>query len=73
MAGITLEQAEAKLAEWMAADTAVASGQAYSVAGRSLNRADAAQIRENITYWNAQVNKLSKGSGGIRIRGGTPL
>ena len=36
MAGITLAQAEAKLAEWLAADTAVAAGQSYTIGGRSL-------------------------------------
>ena len=70
MAGITLAQAEAKLAEWLAADTAVASGQAYSISGRSLNRANAREIRENIVFWDKQVKRLTRG--GIRIIGGTP-
>lgn len=74
MAGITLAQAEAQLAAWIAADTAVAGGQAYSIAGRSLTRANAGEIRENITYWNTWVQKLSSGgSGGIRMRGVTPV
>ena len=70
MPGITLAQAEAKLAEWMAADTAVASGQAYSMAGRSLTRANAREIRENIDYWDSKAKSL--GSTGIKIYGGTP-
>jgi len=70
MAGITLTQAEAQLALWMAADTAVATGQAYTVGGRSLTRADAKEIRNNIVFWDAQVKRLSRG--GIRVRGGTP-
>lgn len=72
MAGITLEQAQAKLERWLAADDAVASGQSYSIDGRSLSRADAAEIRANIDYWEAKVNRLSRG-GGIRIFGGTPV
>lgn len=71
MAGITLAQAEAKLSEWMAADTAVSTGnQAYTMAGRSFTRADAREIRENITFWDAQVKRLSRG--GIRVFGVTP-
>lgn len=73
MAGITLAQAEAKLAEWMAADTAVAGGQSYMIGGRSLTRANAAEIRKNIDYWNGHVERLSRGSrGGARVRYGVP-
>lgn len=70
MAGITLEQAEAKLIAWMAADDAVASGQSYSISGRSLTRADASEIRDNIIFWDKQVKRLTRG--GIRVTGGTP-
>jgi hypothetical protein len=70
MAGITLAQAEAKLTEWMAADTAVASSQSYTINGRSLSRTNAKEIRENIDYWEAKVKKLSRG--GIAIKGITP-
>ena len=69
-AGITLTQAEAQLASWLAADTACASGQAYSIAGRALTRANAAEIRTNITYWDNMVKRLTRG--GVRIRGVTP-
>lgn len=73
MAGITLAQAEAQLAIWIAADTAVAAGQSYSIAGRQLTRADAKAITEKIEFWNAQVQKLSRGgNGGMRVRGVTP-
>ena len=77
MVGITLEIATAKLTEWLAADSAVATGQTYSIAGRSLSRADAKTIRENITYWAALVRDAQalaqKQRRGIRIRGGTPV
>ena len=72
MAAITLAQAQAKLDLWMAADDAVASGQSYSISGRSLTRANAKEIRDNIDYWERRVNRLSNGNGGIRIRYGTP-
>ena len=70
MAGITLSQATSQLAAWLAADTAVALGQAYSIAGRSLTRADARAISEKINFWNAKVKELT--AGGRKIRGITP-
>ncbi len=72
MAGITLAQAQAKLDAWMVADDAVAGGQSYSIGGRSLTRANAAEIRNNIDYWERRVMRLSQGSGGIRCRYGAP-
>jgi hypothetical protein len=74
MAGITLAQVQAKLTEWMAADTAVASGQSYTINNRALTRANAREIRENIDYWEAKTQKLSAGggTGGIQIKGVTP-
>lgn len=71
MAGITLAQAEAHLSTWLEADTTVATGQAYSMGSRSLTRADAREIRENIDYWEKKVQQLTR-SGGIVVRGGTP-
>lgn len=70
MAGTTLATAEAQLAAWEAASIACASGQAYSIAGRALTRANAAEIRNQITFWNSMVNRLTRG--GIRVRGATP-
>ena len=71
LAGITLEQAEAKLAKWMEADDAVADGQSYSIEGRALTRADAQTIRDNISYWQSQVERKTRGNG-IRVRGAVP-
>ena len=70
MAGVNLSDAEAHLASWLLADTAVSSGQSYSIAGRALTRANAAEIRTNITYWDSMVKRLTRG--GIRVRGATP-
>jgi hypothetical protein len=71
MAGITLAVAEAQLAAWLAADEAVAKGQAYSVGGRSVTRADAAAITEKINFWDRKVQQLQgNSSGGARVRHG---
>lgn len=71
MAGITLAQAQTQLAAWLAADTAVAQGQSYTIGTRALTRAQASEIRANIEFWDRQVKRLSAG-GGIRVRGITP-
>ena len=72
MAGITLTQAEEQLALWIAANTAVASGQEYTIGTRSLKRTDAAEIREQLQFWDGKVKELTRGTTGMRIRGGTP-
>lgn len=66
MAGYTLAQAQAQLDLWMAADAAVATSQSYSIAGRSLSRADAAEITSKIQFWNGQVKLLSANAAGRR-------
>ena len=72
MAGITLEQAEAQLSAWLSANTAVTSGQSYTIGTRQLTRVDAKEIREQIQFWDGKVKELARGTSGIRIRGGTP-
>lgn len=67
MSDVTLAQAEAHLTAWLNADTAVASGQAYSIGDRSLTRANSREIRENINYWRGLVTRLTAGSTGARV------
>ncbi len=71
MAGITLAQAEAQLASYLAAETAVLGNQAYSINGRSMTRADLAAIREGIIHWDQRAKQLT--AGGIKARGATPV
>ena len=71
MAGLDLATAQAHLDQWIAADLAVASGQSYTIGGRSLTRTNAAEIRKNIDYWNRWVQRLSAGSG-MTVRLGVP-
>lgn len=59
MAGITLAEAQIQLAAWIAASTAVASGQSYSIKDRSLSRVDAQEIRNQIDYWQGWVERLT--------------
>lgn len=69
MAGITLAQAEEQLAAWLAASTAVASKQSYSIGTRQLTLADSADIQNQIEYWDKKVKALDSGRSGIRVRG----
>lgn len=56
MTAITYTEAQEQLTEWMAASKAVASSQSYSMNGRSLTRANAAEITRMITFWETKVN-----------------
>ena len=64
---MTLTDAQNQLSKWIAADTAAAKGQSYSIDGLSLSRVDADQITQKINYWTKQVNSLTQ-----RTNGQTP-
>lgn len=65
MAGITLTQAEAALAGWIAADAALQSGQSVRhESGRMLTRADAAEVRNNIDFWDKKCQSLGAAAAG---------
>lgn len=59
--------AQEHLQNWLDADMAVATSQAYSIGGRSLTRADSTDIRNQISYWNRVVDSYT-----TREQGGTP-
>lgn len=62
MAGITLAQAEAQLALYLAAEQAVLTGQAYTIGGRSLTRADLSSIQDGIKLWNDRATAADIGT-----------
>lgn len=64
MSGITLAQAEAQLASYLAAETTVLAGQSYEIAGRKLTRADLETIQAGITSWDARVKQLARSATG---------
>lgn len=76
MPGITLEQAEARLTAYMAAEEAVLAGQSYKLnAGgveREVRKADLAAIQAGVSLWQSRVNRLSRTSG-IRTAQVIPL
>jgi len=64
MAGITLVEAEAQLALYLAAEAKVLTGQAYEIAGRRLTRANLAEIQAGIERWDARAKELSARASG---------
>jgi len=68
MALYTLVQASAKLAEYLAAESAILKGQSYSIGDRSLERADLREIVKQRKYWAVEVSNLSSGRTGPRPR-----
>jgi len=56
---MTLQEAEEALSDWYAALKAASTGISYSIGGRSLTRADISDIRDMITYWKGEVNRLA--------------
>lgn len=67
MAGITLEQAEAKLAEYLTAESKVLLNQEHTIDGVRVTRADLAAIQQGIAIWEGRVARLSR-TAGIRVR-----
>lgn len=63
MTGITLANAQAQLTAWLAASEACTRNQSYTIANRTLTRANLADINKQITYWQGQVQRLSRGGG----------
>jgi HJR/Mrr/RecB family endonuclease len=64
MAGITLEQAEAQLALYLAAEAAVLTKQSYTIGGRQLTLANLAEIQKGIELWNARASTLGSAAEG---------
>jgi hypothetical protein len=70
MAGITADQAETRLQEYLNAESAVLSGQSCTINGRMLTMANLAEIQKGIEIWNRRAQKLSRG--GLSMKFGTP-
>lgn len=65
---ITLERAKTHYDAWLDAELAVSTGQSYSIGSRSLTRANLAEIRKQIDYWENKVAALTITANGGRIR-----
>lgn len=58
MAGITLETAQKHLDAWLEAEAAVTAAQSYTIGSRTMTKADLAEIRRTIEFWNRKVVEL---------------
>lgn len=75
MAGITLAQAEAKLAMWLEAEETLAVSQSYTIktatgTERQLSRSNLAEVSERIRYWDSMCKRLggTANTDGIRTK-----
>lgn len=68
MAGITLVQAEAKLTEYLAAESKILLGQQVEIDGKRLTRADLEKVQIGISTWEKRVQRLSRTGGGMMVR-----
>jgi hypothetical protein len=64
MAGLTLADAEARLAGWLSADAELQTGQTVKFNDRLLTRADALEVRNNIDYWQKKCQELEASKSG---------
>ncbi len=72
MAGITQEQAQQQLDQWLAALTDIATnGQSVTIGNRTFTAANLREIREQVEWWERKLNSITSG-GGIRVRGAIP-
>lgn len=65
MEGMTdLEIARKMYYDWLSAESAVTTGQSYSIGTRSLTRANLTEIRKSVVYWKNEIAKLEAKSTG---------
>lgn len=56
--GYTLEIAKQHLNAWLTAELEVTTHQSYSIGTRSLTKANLAEIRKQIQFWQNEIAKL---------------
>lgn len=66
MAGIDLTTANTRLQQYLDAEAAILSGQAYTINGRRLERANLSEVQEGIRIWNQRVQDLANRASGRR-------
>ena len=71
MAGLTLEQAEARLTKYLTAEEAILTNQKIKFGEKEITRADLPAIQDGIKLWNGRCQSLSR-SGGISVMEAIP-
>jgi len=73
----TYEVAKQHLDAWIAAELAISTGQSYSIAGRSLTRANLSEVMQQIKYWQKQLDDIQRSQSGLgprrRVRRYVPI
>ena len=64
MAGITLEQAQTRLNEYLAAEAKILAGQRVEMDGRQLYRANLGEVQTGIDIWDKRVKNLTQSATG---------
>ncbi|WP_339216256.1 DUF6148 family protein [Solibacillus sp. FSL W8-0372] len=60
----TVIQCIERLEIWLEAEAAIASGQSYMIDNRRLERANLAQVREQIKFWQRELTKAEATANG---------
>lgn len=68
---ISKEEARHHLDLWLEADSAISTGQSYTMGTLTLKRADLDAVRKQIEYWRARLTEAENAerSAGARSRG----
>lgn len=53
----TVQEVRKRLLIWLDAEEAIAKGQSYVIDNRRLERANLAQVREQIRFWQKELTK----------------
>lgn len=53
------ENAKKHYDAWLEAEMAVTNSQSYSIGSRSLTRANLSEIRQQLDYWQKEIDKLT--------------
>jgi hypothetical protein len=61
---MTLSQAQAQLDAWLAASLAIAGGKEHRIGDRMVKLEDGVEVREQIMFWQRQVNALTARAAG---------
>jgi hypothetical protein len=73
MPRMTLAEAQAMYKLWTDAEIALATGQSYSIAGRSLTRVDMSTVLERKKYYGRICSELETGRRRSKVRSITPF
>jgi hypothetical protein len=71
MTGISLETAQKHLDAWLEAELAVTNAQSYTIGSRTMTKANLAEIRKSIEYWQGkvtQIKNVQKSGGRNRVK-----